>query len=130
MDKKQLLAVVKEKILENNALKKWQKDALFFLNILKTGMQIHQFGPSYKKNLQSLIQSEQVEIMQEIKPCPFCRATTKTKKNETGQIDVYVWVVDSEPEDYYVNCRNCDSRGPMGISERIAIKKWNKRVGE
>ena len=61
-----------------------------------------------------------------IKVCPFCGS---------GAVSVFAMAIDLKKTDSYtvnttrgfgVGCRECRTSGPVDLTERKAIKKWNK----
>lgn len=72
--------------------------------------------------------------MNDLNPCPFCgeneyyNAVDKglelrgdATDFRTGSFGSEYWVVD---------CHTCGASGPLEISERLCVKKWNKRFKE
>ena len=56
--------------------------------------------------------------MEQLKPCPFC-----------GGKDVIDDCCKSYSEKLrYVLCNECESQGPIGVNNEIAIAAWNNRV--
>ena len=51
----------------------------------------------------------------ELKPCPFCGSSPKFASN--GEYD-------------YIECPECDARGPGALMLENAFKGWNTRPGE
>lgn len=53
-------------------------------------------------------------------PCPFCGAKTDPESVCYGEVDG----IDAEA----ICCPECESQGPYGINNAIAVESWNKRA--
>lgn len=70
-------------------------------------------------------------MTKQLKPCPFCgedeyydfvdkglELRGDATDFRTGLFDSSYWVMD---------CHTCGASGPLAMSERLCINKWNKR---
>ena len=58
-------------------------------------------------------------IAYELKTCPYC-----------GSDCVYLIYLDHIPRVCYVECGDCESRGPKSRFFDIAVKEWNRLAHE
>ena len=61
--------------------------------------------------------------MDNIKQCPFCSwgAPAALIKEDAG----FTGINGDEVFNYYVQCEYCHARGPISITEKSAIRRWN-----
>lgn len=60
----------------------------------------------------------------ELKPCPFCGATTECDPGLTFGVMLYVC---KDTKEYNIECRSCSAM-ITGESEDSAVEKWNQRI--
>ncbi len=68
--------------------------------------------------------------MSELKPCPFCGATTDDKIKIVNGIVSAVGVVEKRAPDWcwWVRCKPCAIKGTVAATEAAAIEAWNMRA--
>ena len=54
-------------------------------------------------------------------PCPFCGS-------RADQLMIERWSAEDDPDTaYHVECPNCGSNGPQGVTQLEAAQEWNGR---
>lgn len=69
--------------------------------------------------MQTLGEGEGGRVMDELKPCPFCRGK-----------DLSIYLKGTNDRKYAVCCNTCDARGGRGQSKGKAVEEWNRRVSD
>ena len=75
---------------------------------------------------------DEKDLLPKVKPCPCCGGFAKLERKSKTIIQGEQKYVT------YVRCVDCDMRGPrvllgtnnVTLARQVAIKRWNRRVGE